>query len=157
MRAAKTLTRLRLGAGSSEPSLLVDAISTKMTCTGLFNFYYKQYMIRLSVIMKMVISTVLPTKSGSESIFCLQNYHRLIIDISRVYKSYPQERFNTLDISSSEMYTLVFYLAIVNKVLRHCQSWLARQYLLTVFLFPRFRFEVLSSNERCLLPTDAML
>ena len=26
------------------------------------------------------------------------------------------------------MYTLVFYLAIVNKVLRHCHSWLARHY-----------------------------
>ena len=25
------------------------------------------------------------------------------------------------------LYTLVFYLAIVNKVLRHCHSWLARQ------------------------------
>ena len=27
------------------------------------------------------------------------------------------------------MYILVFYLAIINKVLRHCHSWLARQYL----------------------------
>ena len=26
------------------------------------------------------------------------------------------------------MYTLGFYLAIVNKVLRHCHSWLARKY-----------------------------
>ena len=32
-------------------------------------------------------------------------------------------------VSSSEAYTLVFYLAIVNTVLRHCHSWLARQYM----------------------------
>ena len=31
-------------------------------------------------------------------------------------------------VSSSEVYTLLFYSAIVNKVLRHCHSWLARQY-----------------------------
>ena len=30
--------------------------------------------------------------------------------------------------SSSEVYTLVFYLAIVNNALRHCHSWLARQF-----------------------------
>ena len=29
------------------------------------------------------------------------------------------------------MYTLVLYLAIVNKILRHCHSWLARQYVET--------------------------
>ena len=33
----------------------------------------------------------------------------------------------SIRVSSSEVYTLVFNLAIVNKVLRHCQSWLARQ------------------------------
>ena len=30
-----------------------------------------------------------------------------------------------IHIISSEVYTLVFYLAILNKVLRHCHSWLA--------------------------------
>ena len=34
----------------------------------------------------------------------------------------------SIRVSSSEVYTLVFYLAIVTKVLRHCPSSLARQY-----------------------------
>ena len=34
IRAAMTLTRLRGSAGSSEPLLLVDAISTKIRCVG---------------------------------------------------------------------------------------------------------------------------
>ena len=39
--------------------------------------------------------TVLPTKSDSDVIFCLQSYQELIIDISLVYYSYPQDRINT--------------------------------------------------------------
>ena len=35
--------------------------------------------------------------------------------------------------SSSEVYTLVFNLVIVNKVLRQCHSWLARQEELVLF------------------------
>ena len=31
--------------------------------------------------------------------------------------------------SSSEAYKLMFYFKIVNKILRHCRPWLARQYL----------------------------
>ena len=31
---------------------------------------------------------------------------------------------------SSGVYKLMFYLTIVNKIVRHCHSWLARQYLL---------------------------
>ena len=30
----------------------------------------------------------------------------------------------------SRVYKLMFYLTIVNKTLRHCHSWLARQYML---------------------------
>ena len=34
-------------------------------------------------------------KSDSDVIFCLQSYQGLIIDISLVYQSYPQDRVNT--------------------------------------------------------------
>ena len=34
----------------------------------------------------------------------------------------------SIRVSSSEVYTLVFYLAIVNKILSHCRSWLAGLY-----------------------------
>ena len=36
----------------------------------------------------MMISTVLPAKSDSDFMFCLQSYQGLIIDISLVYESY---------------------------------------------------------------------
>ena len=60
----------------------------------------------------------------------LQSYQGLIIDISLVYQIYPSDRINTrviyrFAISSSEVYTLVFYLAMVNRELGHCHSWLA--------------------------------
>ena len=38
---------------------------------------------------------VLPSKSDSGVMFCLQSYHGLIIDRSLVYQSYPQDRINT--------------------------------------------------------------
>ena len=41
-------------------------------------------------------STVLPAKSDSDVMFCLQIYQGLIIDRSRVYLSYPADRINTL-------------------------------------------------------------
>ena len=55
--------------------------------------------------------------------------------VIRDLKSIDHECINqdlyTSDISisfgSSEVYRSVFYLAIVNKVLSHCHSWLARQ------------------------------
>ena len=37
------------------------------------------------------IDTVLPAKSDSDVLFCLQNYQGLRIDISLVYESYPQD------------------------------------------------------------------
>ena len=39
--------------------------------------------------------TVLPAKSDSHFMFCLQSYQGLIIDVSLVYESYPQDRINT--------------------------------------------------------------
>ena len=43
------------------------------------------------VCFKNVSFTVLPAKSDSDFMFCLQSYQGLIIDISHVYYSYPQE------------------------------------------------------------------
>ena len=40
-------------------------------------------------------TTVLPAKSDSDFMFCLQSYKGLISDRSLVYKSYPQDRINT--------------------------------------------------------------
>ena len=39
--------------------------------------------------------TVLLAKGDSDVMFCLQSYQGLIIDISLVYRSYPQNRINT--------------------------------------------------------------
>ena len=80
--------------------------------------------------------TVVPSKSESDDMFCLQSYHRLVIHKSLVYK---QDRINTqvnlsIRASSSGVYKLMFDLAIVNKILRHCHSWLAGQYF-ELFLF----------------------
>ena len=40
-------------------------------------------------------NTVLPAKSDSNVMFCLQSYSGFIIDRSLVYKSYSQDRINT--------------------------------------------------------------
>ena len=40
-------------------------------------------------------TTVVPTKSDSDVMFCLQSYQGLMIDKSIVYQSYPQDRINT--------------------------------------------------------------
>ena len=42
-----------------------------------------------------VSTTVLPAKSGSDIMFCLQSYQGLIIDRSLLYEFYPQDRVNT--------------------------------------------------------------
>ena len=44
---------------------------------------------------RLQISTVVPAKSDSDVMFCLQSYQGLIIDRSLVYQSYPQIRINT--------------------------------------------------------------
>ena len=41
------------------------------------------------------LTTVLPAKSDSDVMFCLQSYQGLRIDRSLVYQSYPQDRINT--------------------------------------------------------------
>ena len=41
------------------------------------------------------IPAVLPAKSDSDVMFCLQSYQGLMIDRSLVYLSYPQDRINT--------------------------------------------------------------
>ena len=48
-------------------------------------------------------TTVLPAKSDSDFMFCLQSYQGLIIDISLVYLSYPQDRINTQVIDGFEL------------------------------------------------------
>ena len=40
-------------------------------------------------------STILPAKSDSDDMFCLQSYQELVIDKSLVYLSYPVDRINT--------------------------------------------------------------
>ena len=63
--------------------------------------------------------------------FCLQSYQGPIIDRSLVYLSYSQDMINkqviyrfALDQVECSSY---FSLVIVNKILRHCHSWLAGQ------------------------------
>ena len=46
-----------------------------------------------------LFSNVLPDKSDSDVMFCLQSYYGLRIDRSLVYSSYPQDRINTQVIS----------------------------------------------------------
>ena len=76
--------------------------------------------LTLSVLSENSQSTVLPAKSDSDVMFCLQSYKGLRIDRSLVYKSYLQDRINTQDlsirVSSSGAYKLMFYLTIVNKI-----------------------------------------
>ena len=65
-------------------------------------------------------TNILPAKSDSDVMFCLQIDQGLIIDRSLVYHSYPQDRINT---QVNNRFTLdqvqctsYFYLAIVNKI-----------------------------------------
>ena len=53
------------------------------------------YVVRLEPAISTYTATVVPTKSDSDVMFCLQSYHGLIIDRSLVYYSYPQDRINT--------------------------------------------------------------
>ena len=41
------------------------------------------------------LATVVPAKSDSDVMFCLQSYQGLLIDKSLVYLSYPADRINT--------------------------------------------------------------
>ena len=72
--------------------------------------------------------TVVPAKSESGIMFCLQGY-QVLESIDYMYIN-PIRRIGSIDsVSSSRVYKLMFYLTIVNKTRRHCHSWLARQYL----------------------------
>ena len=80
---------------------------------------------------KHYVFTALPVKSDSDVMSCLQVIrdlesidHLCINPIRRIGLIHSDI---SIPVSSCEVYTLVFYLAIVNKVLRHCHSWLARQ------------------------------
>ena len=82
------------------------------------------------ICVKNYLSAVVPAKSDSDVMFCLQSYWGLIIDRSRVYLSYPQDRINTQVIyrfALVQAFQVAFYRTIVNKVLRHCHSRFARQ------------------------------
>ena len=78
------------------------------------------------------IGTVVPAKSDSDIIVCLQFLRKSInlntpllltrIDRSLVYKSYPADRINT-----EEIYRFLCLDNFVNKTGRHCHSWLAGQ------------------------------
>ena len=70
---------------------------------------------------------MLPAKSDSDFMFCLQSYQGLLIDRSLVFLSYPQDRINTQVIYRFALAQVKFNSAIVNKELRHCHSWLAGQ------------------------------
>ena len=76
---------------------------------------------------ELLNTTVLPAKSDSGVMFCLQNYqdlklidHLCINPIRRIYRFSLAQLESTIDKS-------MFYLTIVNTILRHCHSWLARQ------------------------------
>ena len=82
------------------------ALSTKMAtkvtpCSDKLNQYHHQPLIWLKVfddiflILGTKVSTVLPAKSDSGDMFCLQSYQELRIDRSLVYLFYPQDRSNT--------------------------------------------------------------
>ena len=42
--------------------------------------------------------TVLPAKSDSDVVFCLQSYQGLMIDKARVYSSYPQDTISHIQV-----------------------------------------------------------
>ena len=46
-------------------------------------------------ILSNCTATVLPAKSESDVLFCLQSHQGLIIDRSLVYQSYPVDRIDT--------------------------------------------------------------
>ena len=76
---------------------------------------YKSIQHFVTISRVNVYSTVLPTKSDSGLMFCLQRYQDLeSIDHSCI----------------NPIHRLMFYITIVNKTRHHCHSRLAGQYLL---------------------------
>ena len=64
----------------------------KIVCVCVFYIVCKNIIL---CILECHLPTVLPAKSDSDVIFCLQNYQGLRIDSSLVYQSYPQDMINT--------------------------------------------------------------
>ena len=54
----------------------------------------------------------------------------ILVSKSMVYRALSDKPYLSIGLLSP----LMFYLAIVNKILRHCHSWLARQYMSTQVL-----------------------
>ena len=67
----------------------------------------------------IVACTVLPAKSDSDVMFCLQRYPGLRIDISLVYSSYPQDRMNTQVIYQ---FSYIKWSVQVNVLLNNCKQ-----------------------------------
>ena len=107
----------------------IQIIEEKMKVDTASKLPYSSYICPSNI--SLSIATVLPAKSDSGVMFCLHHYQALLIDRSLVYQSYPADMVNTQVIYrlmlDQEECTSYFYLAIVNTILRHCHSWLARQ------------------------------
>ena len=72
---------------------------------------------------------VLPAKNDSDDMFCLQSYQTLIESIDHLYINADRIDIQVIfrfKLAQAEC-TRMFYLTIVNKILHHCHSWLARQ------------------------------
>ena len=78
-------------------------------------------------------TTVVPTKSYIDVMFCLQSYQdiesidHMCIIINTIRRKGLIHMWSIDSVSSSGVYKSMFYLTIVNKILRHCHPWLARQ------------------------------
>ena len=81
-------------------------------------------------LFKMRITTVLPAKSDSDVMFV----YKVIMDLESIdhvcvsilpagYDQYTSDL--SICVGSSGVYKFMFYLTIVNIILRHCHSWLA--------------------------------
>ena len=68
-----------------------------------------------------------------ELLSCQPRVTVMSCSVNKVIRAYELINYLSINpirricVSTSEVYTLVFYLAIVNEVLCHCHSWLARQ------------------------------
>ena len=83
----------------------------------LFDQMYCCSILTLQMI-KVLLATVLPAKSDSDVMLCLQSYQGLIIVRSFVYRFNTHVIYRFTLTSSSAVYKLMFYLTIVNKILR---------------------------------------
>ena len=76
-----------------------------------------------SIVLNRRVTNVLPAKSDSDVMFCLQSYHGLIIDRSLVYSSYLQDRINTQVIYQfAPAYNLMSNLYPLSVYTLHCKT-----------------------------------